>query len=76
LKSDLLHRIAFVVDSAKRREATMMERALDWVRGYTQLAWWDGSCIDMRLHRLADFLDFVATAPEPVAAHHGRSTPE
>jgi hypothetical protein len=75
LKSILLHCIAVIVDSATGREATMMERALDWVRGYAQLAWWDGSCIDLRLHRLTDFIDFVATAPDPVAAHIRRRTP-
>nr|USU34034.1 hypothetical protein NG677_10410 [Methylobacterium sp. OTU13CASTA1] len=53
----------------------MVERALDWVRGYAQLAWWDGSCLDLRLHRLTDFIDFVATAPDPVAAHIRRRTP-
>ena len=52
----------------------MMERALDWVRGYAQLTWWDGSCVDLRLHRLTDFLDFVATAPEPARAHSRRGT--
>jgi hypothetical protein len=72
LKSILLHRIAVFVDSATRKEATMMERALDWVRGYAQLTWWDGSCVDLRLHRLTDFLDFVATAPEPVPSRHRR----
>jgi len=74
LKSKLLHCIAVVVDSATRREAVMMERALDWVRGYAQLTWWDGSCVDLRLHRLTDFLDFVATAPEPARAHSRRGT--
>ena len=52
----------------------MMERALDWVRGYAQLAWWDGSCLDLRLHRFTDFLDFVAGAPEPAPAHLRRGT--
>ena len=49
-----------------------MERALDWVRGCAQLAWWDGSCLDLRLHRLTDFRDFVAAAPERVPARRGR----
>ncbi|KQP11001.1 hypothetical protein ASF28_08030 [Methylobacterium sp. Leaf99] len=70
----MLRRIAAVVDSAAGREAMMMERALDWVRGYAQLAWWDGSCLDLRLHRFTDFLDFVAGAPEPAPAHLRRGT--
>lgn len=55
----------------------MMTRALDWVRACTQLAWWDGSSIDLRLHRLGDLIDFVAAAPEaglalaPVVAGRG-----
>ncbi|NEU14201.1 hypothetical protein G3T14_19000 [Methylobacterium sp. BTF04] len=53
----------------------MMTRALDWVRACVQLAWWDGSSVDLRLHRLADLIDFVAATPEarPVLAlaHRG-----
>ena len=43
----------------------MMERALETIRGCVQLAWWDGSCLDLRLHRLTDLIDFVSTAAEP-----------
>lgn len=43
-----------------------MARALNLIRGCARLAWWDGSCVDMRLHRLTDLIDFVAASPEPV----------
>ena len=43
-----------------------MERALETIRGCVQLAWWDGSCLDLRLHRLTDLIDFVSAAAEPV----------
>lgn len=42
-----------------------MERALEMIRGCVQLAWWDGSCVDLRLHRLTDLIDFVWAPPEP-----------
>ena len=42
-----------------------MAGALNVIRGWTRLAWWDGSCLDLRLHRLGDLIDFVAAAPEP-----------
>lgn len=41
-----------------------MARALDWVRAYTQLAWWDGSSVDLRLHRLLDLIASGATPSE------------
>lgn len=49
----------------------MMERTLDWVRGCARIAWWDGSALDLRLHRLADFIDALAGVPdrEPVPVH-------
>lgn len=43
----------------------MMERALEMIHGYVQLAWWDGSCVDLRLHRLTNLIDFVSTSAEP-----------
>jgi hypothetical protein len=43
-------------------EVAVMERALETIRGCVQLAWWDGSCLDLRLHRLTDFIDFVSAA--------------
>ncbi|GEP03539.1 hypothetical protein [Methylobacterium oxalidis] len=43
-----------------------MARALNLIRGCARLAWWDGSCVDLRLHRLTDLIDFVAASPEPV----------
>lgn len=43
----------------------MMERALEMIRGCVQLAWWDGSCLDLRLHRLSDLIDFVSAVAEP-----------
>ncbi|WP_419951319.1 hypothetical protein [Methylobacterium sp.] len=46
-----------------------MERMLELVRGYARLAWWDGCAVDMRLHRVADFIDFLAAAREPVLRH-------
>lgn len=46
-----------------------MERMLELVRGYARLAWWDGCAVDMRLHRLADFIDFLAAVREPVLVH-------
>lgn len=42
-----------------------MERMLELIRGYARLAWWDGCAVDMRLHRIADFVDFLAAAKEP-----------
>lgn len=42
----------------------MMERTLDWVRGCVRIAWWDGSAVDLRLHRLTDFIDALAGMPE------------
>jgi hypothetical protein len=42
----------------------MMERTLDWVRGCARIAWWDGSALDLRLHRLTDFIDALASVPE------------
>jgi hypothetical protein len=41
-----------------------MERTLDWMRGYARLAWWDGSALDLRLHRLTDIIDALAGVPE------------
>lgn len=43
----------------------MMEWALETIRGCVQLVWWDGSCLDLRLHRLTDLIDFVSTTAEP-----------
>lgn len=43
----------------------MMERALETIRGCVQLVWWDGSCLDLRLGRLTDLIDFVSAAAEP-----------
>ncbi|GJE45710.1 hypothetical protein [Methylobacterium soli] len=45
-----------------------MAGALDLIRGWRRLAWWDGSCLDLRWHRLGDFIDFVAAAPAPEPA--------
>lgn len=42
----------------------MMIRVLDWVRAYTQLAWWDGSCVDLRLHRILERIESGLAAPE------------
>ncbi|MGU3360415.1 hypothetical protein ACLBWX_08790 [Methylobacterium sp. M6A4_1b] len=42
----------------------MMERMLDWLRGYARIAWWDGSALDLRLHRFSDLIDALAGAPE------------
>jgi virulence-associated protein VapD len=42
-----------------------MERMLELIRGYVRLAWWDGCAVDLRLHRIADFVDFLAAAQEP-----------
>jgi len=41
-----------------------MERTLDWLRGAVRIAWWDGSALDLRLHRFADLIDALAGAPE------------
>jgi hypothetical protein len=41
-----------------------MERMLDWLRGAMRIAWWDGSALDLRLHRFADLIDALAGAPE------------
>ncbi len=55
----------------------MMVRVLDWVRAYTQLAWWDGSSVDLRLHRIVERIESRAVAPEarlvlaPVLAERG-----
>ncbi|WP_227437522.1 hypothetical protein [Methylobacterium sp. W2] len=38
---------------------------LELIRGYARLAWWDGCAVDMRLHRIADLVDFLAAAKEP-----------
>ncbi|MCJ2128073.1 hypothetical protein [Methylobacterium sp. E-045] len=38
---------------------------LELIRGYVRLAWWDGCAVDLRLHRIADFVDFLAAAQEP-----------
>ena len=43
-----------------------MERALELIGGYLRLAWWDGCAVDLRLHRLADLIDYLAAAPETV----------
>ncbi|HEV7439722.1 MAG TPA: hypothetical protein VGN94_08885 [Methylobacterium sp.] len=45
-----------------------MVGALNLIRGWTRLAWWDGSCLGPRLHRLGDLIDFVAAAPAPEPA--------
>ena len=42
----------------------MMERTLEMIRGCVQLAWWDGSCLDLRLHRLTDLIDFVSASSD------------
>ncbi|POR43872.1 hypothetical protein CRT23_06460 [Methylobacterium sp. V23] len=42
----------------------MMERMLDWLRGAMRIAWWDGSALDLRLHRFADLIDALAGTPE------------
>ena len=44
-----------------------MEQVLAMIRGCVQLAWWDGSCLDLRLHRLASLVDRMAQEPQPVA---------
>lgn len=41
----------------------MMIRVLDWIRAYTQLAWWDGSSVDLRLHRILERIETDAAAP-------------
>ncbi|CAA2136774.1 hypothetical protein [Methylobacterium bullatum] len=46
-----------------------MERVLELIRGYARLAWWDGCTVDMRLHRIADFVDFLTAAKEPGLMH-------
>ena len=46
-----------------------MERVLELIRGYARLAWWDGCTVDMRLHRIADFVDFLTSAKEPGLMH-------
>ncbi|CAA2102088.1 hypothetical protein MBUL_01508 [Methylobacterium bullatum] len=46
-----------------------MERVLELIRGYARLAWWDGCAVDMRLHRIADFVDFLTAAKEPGLTH-------
>ncbi|WP_191969996.1 hypothetical protein [Methylobacterium planeticum] len=51
-----------------------MVGALDLIRGWTRLAWWDGSCLDLRLHRLGDLIDFMAAAPEPARVRGGGRT--
>lgn len=43
----------------------MVERALELVRGCVQLAWWDGSSVDLRFDRLVDLFDVVAEAFDP-----------
>jgi hypothetical protein len=42
----------------------MMERTLDWLRGTARIAWWDGSSLDLRLHRFTDLIDALAGVPE------------
>ncbi|MBX9932747.1 MAG: hypothetical protein K2Y56_14595 [Methylobacterium sp.] len=45
----------------------MMEQVLAMIRGCVQIAWWDGSCLDLRLHRLALLVDRIALEPRQVA---------
>ncbi len=44
-----------------------MEQVLAMIRGCVQIAWWDGSCLDLRLHRLALLVDRIALEPRQVA---------
>lgn len=43
-----------------------MEHVLELIRGYARLAWWDGCAVDLRLHRIADLVDFLAATGEPM----------
>ncbi|MGU3538631.1 hypothetical protein [Methylobacterium sp. A54F] len=46
-----------------------MAGALNLIRGCARLAWWDGSCLDLRLHKLPALIEYV-TGASPVAAVH------
>ncbi|WP_156387536.1 MULTISPECIES: hypothetical protein [unclassified Methylobacterium] len=53
----------------------MVERVLTTIRQWGQIAWWDGSCLDLRLHRLAGFIDRDGADPALAPARevrHGR----
>ncbi|WP_210248434.1 hypothetical protein [Methylobacterium sp. WL103] len=43
-----------------------MRRVMDLIDTCVTVAWWDGSCLGLRLHRLPDLIDRVASAPQRV----------
>lgn len=43
-----------------------MRRVMDLIDACRTVAWWDGSCLGLRLHRLPDLIDHVAAVPQPV----------
>ena len=42
-----------------------MGRVMDLIDACVTAAWWDGSCLGLRLHRLPDLIDHVAAGPQP-----------
>ena len=45
-----------------------MRRVMDLIDTCVTVAWWDGSCLGLRLHRLPDLIDHVAAATQPARA--------
>ncbi|WP_375455940.1 hypothetical protein [uncultured Methylobacterium sp.] len=45
-----------------------MRRLMDLIGACVTFAWWDGSCLGLRLHRLPDLIDRVAAGPRPAVA--------
>lgn len=45
-----------------------MTRVMDLIGACVSVAWWDGSCLGLRLHRLTDLIDAAAASPPSARA--------